>query len=95
MNIKVSKEILSNKLKHSIQKIKFTKVDGSLRDMICSLSETHLPPLKELSENITVKPKKENLDTIIVYDLEKEAWRTIRLDSIISFDEVAENTTSG
>ena len=93
--LKVSKEFLSNKLKQSMYKIKFTKVDGSLRNMLCSLNEYHLPPLKVLSENVIVKPKAENLDTIIVYDLEKKAWRTIRLDSIIAFDEVAENTTSG
>lgn len=98
--LKISKEFLLNRLKQSMCMIKFTKVDGSLRNMLCTLNEQHLPPLnnhiiaaKELSENVNVKPKVQNLDIIIVYDLEKKAWRTIRLDSIIAINDVAENTT--
>ena len=92
----VSKEDLTNILKNSTLNIEFTKIDGSLRNMICTLNEYLLPALKELSETYNAKkPRAQNCNTIIVYDREMEDWRSIRLNSILSFHEVQENTTSG
>lgn len=67
-------------LESSIVNVKFTKTDGTVRDMKCTL-------LKEIAkphEKKTDREKKINEDVISVWDVEKENWRSFRINSIIS-----------
>jgi hypothetical protein len=66
-------------LKHETD-IDFTKVDGSERTMKCSLRGDLLPLTAE--SVVKSKSKKDNPNVIAVFDLEKQEWRSIRLDSI-------------
>jgi hypothetical protein len=62
--------------------VKFTKANGELREMNCTLC----PSLVPQEENDTAEPKKErkqNPDIQPVWDLDKEAWRSFRYDSIV------------
>ena len=68
--------------------VKFRKVDGSERVMWCTLNPTLLPQFEEKPAND--KPKKnrgltESSDHIVAWDLEKNAWRSFRCDSILRF----------
>lgn len=61
--------------------VEFTKNDGTNRVMKCSLnnkyiSEEHRPKSK------SIDTYHENLDIIRVFDLEKEGWRSFRVDSV-------------
>lgn len=73
-----SKNIVIKALKSQIIQISFEKVDGSVRDMQCTLMESKIPDEK--------KPKstnsKSNPSVLPVFDVEKEAWRSFRWDSI-------------
>jgi len=60
--------------------IKFTKTDGNIREMICTLQESFTIPYEKKTE----KQKPENNDILAVWDVEKHAWRSFRVDSIIS-----------
>lgn len=77
------KELLQN----SVSTIVFTKVDGTERQMDCTLIAEYLPeqPVTEkqqlLTESLT---RKENPSTLSVWDLENNAWRSFRIDSIKS-----------
>ena len=68
--------------------VRFTKVDGTIRVMECTLNGNHIPqePVVEGEEK---KAKKENPAIQVVYDLEKQAWRSFRLDSVISYSLLA------
>jgi len=83
-------EIIDN-LKIAICSVKFKKVDGTERDMTCTLHESILPPPKETSSS-TKKNRglTESNDHIVVWDTEKSAWRSFRIDSIIKFETVRE-----
>lgn len=59
--------------------VTFNKKDGSERVMTCTLEKDKLPPL-EIKEN--VKPKKENLDVVSVYDLNAKGWRSFVLKNV-------------
>jgi hypothetical protein len=73
------RETLVNGLKKDVLTINFTKVNGEERVMNCTLNETLLP------EAITSdSEKKENLDVIAVWDTDKDAWRSFRVDSVNS-----------
>lgn len=63
-------------LKKNIAEVVFTKVDGTARTMRCTLMEKFLPAQKDLEEHTTRK------NAIAVWDLEKEAWRSFRIDSV-------------
>ena len=61
----------------------FTKKDGSERAMVCTTKAELLPEV--VTEDVEPKrKKKENLDTLSVYDLEKGDWRSFKVRSIKS-----------
>lgn len=66
----------------------FTKVNGEQREMLCTL-RPDLIPSQPISENEKSK-RKENLDVQAVWDLEKEAWRSFKFDSVQFILENAE-----
>lgn len=66
-------------------RVKFFKKDGTERQMLCTLRQDMLPTQVDLEESIN--KKKPNPDVIAVFDLEKEAWRSFRFDSVIGFSE--------
>jgi hypothetical protein len=66
-------------------KIKFRKVDGSLREMTCTLNEGYLPPPDP--DRPVVSPKAPNPEVQSVWDLEKEAWRSFRWDRLVVEDD--------
>ena len=72
--------------------VEFTKVDGTVRKMLCTLSQSLVPEdawpkPKEGGEVIETAedPAPPAPTTARVYDLEKQGWRSFRLDSIINF----------
>jgi len=68
------KEVLSN----HIARVKFMKTDGTERVMECTLQESILPKVEEVSN----RPVNEAV--LPVWDVEKNAWRSFRIDSIMS-----------
>jgi hypothetical protein len=59
----------------------FTKVNGEKREMLCTLRPDLIPetPVVEGAEKTK---RKENPDVQAVWDLEKQAWRSFRFDSV-------------
>ena len=70
---------LKGLLKGTTAEITFTKVDGSERVMLCTLNESILPKI-EVDESKPVKVLSN--EVLRVWDVEKEAWRSFRWDSI-------------
>jgi hypothetical protein len=81
IDIQVLKEALHN----NVVTVNFTKVTGETREMRCTL-RSDMIPTTPVVEGKT--PKKENPDVQAVWDLDKEAWRSFRFDSLTSFQVV-------
>jgi len=75
----VSKTNIMNMLHNGIINIKFTKTDGSERTMKCTLIDSIVKPY----EKKTDKEKTINENILSVWDIEKDAWRSFRLDSVL------------
>jgi hypothetical protein len=73
---------LREHLKTHFIKVAFTKKDGTHRDMICTLKPDSLPPQIDIEESID---RKTNDDVIAAFDVEKQGWRSFRIDSIIGW----------
>lgn len=81
--MELSKTNVMNMLHSGIVNIKFTKTDGSERDMKCTLMDAFIKP----HEKKTDREKKLNENIISVWDVDKEGWRSFRFDSIISINK--------
>ena len=74
------RDTLVEGLKNNLVKVVFTKVNGDERTMNCTLHDSILP-----EPTITETTKKVNPDTISVWDIDNDGWRSFRLDSIKEF----------
>lgn len=61
---------------HDMQ-VQFLKVDGSIRDMRCTLRNEVCPETKGKGRNTDPR------DVTIVFDLDKKAWRSFRNDRVL------------
>jgi hypothetical protein len=62
-------------LRNNVCEITFTKIDGSVRTMPCTLSTAHLPA-KVLTETKTTRTF--NPETISVFCTDKQEWRSFK-----------------
>ena len=77
------RDALMNDLKlHSVE-VRFKKVNGEERVMRCTLMKEYLPVSDDQFEQLEEQHKKpENLNTIVVWDLQANGWRSFRVDSV-------------
>lgn len=61
--------------------LEFTKANGEQRKMRCTLDETNIPEEKHPKNSGRKHPE----DSIAVFDLDKQDWRSFRFDSIKEF----------
>jgi hypothetical protein len=66
--------------------VEFTKVNGEVRSMPCTLKAELIPPapVKVLAEGEVSKVKKENPEVMSVWCLDKKEWRSFRIANVIS-----------
>ena len=75
------KKWLQGALETSLVHLTFIKKDGTIREMKCTLMESHIPNIqKDFGEDDSVKSRSK--DTISFWDIESEGWRSCRYDSI-------------
>jgi hypothetical protein len=78
----MTKDEYTSALRLEPHKIVFTKADGADRTLNGTLQEGKVP---EPSEFGTSSPS----DVVAVWDLDINAWRSFRVDSVKSFEAVA------
>ena len=71
---------LTELLRTGVVEVKFTKVDGTERVMRCTLQPQYLPESIE-KEGVKVR----NPDVQSVWDIDINAWRSFRFDSVKEF----------
>jgi hypothetical protein len=75
------KKWLQGLLETSLVHLTFTKKDGTIREMKCTLMDNYIPNVqKDFGEDAPVKSRSK--DTVSFWDIESEGWRSCRYDSI-------------
>jgi hypothetical protein len=69
------------KLQTGVYEVRFTKKDGTEREMLCTLLPDKLPPTKGGTRKLP-----DHL--ITVFDLEKNDWRSINTNTLTYFCKV-------
>lgn len=91
-NVEQRRAVLIDFLTNNDCMLTFTKVNGELREMPCTLRADALPPLPVTEGK---EPKKPNPDVISVWCLDKKEWRSLRLINAIKCTVINnENPTS-
>jgi hypothetical protein len=62
--------------------VTFTKLDGSEREMVCTLSETQIP----VQNHPKTAAKAKNDQVLAVFDVKNQGWRSFRWDSITKIE---------
>jgi hypothetical protein len=75
----ITREELIKELRNSEVTVNFTKKDGTERSMLCTLLFEKVPTEKLPKGEYTTH---DNGDTIRVYDLEKEDWRSFNYSTV-------------
>lgn len=70
-------------LKSEVVDIEFTKVNGEVRHMTCTLRESSLPKRED-----SPKGKVDNPDVLAVFDTINQGWRSFRWDSLKTINGV-------
>lgn len=65
--------------------IKFTKVNGEVREMPCTLRPDVIPSQPQVVQEASAdsKTRKTNDNIVSVWCLDKQAWRSFRVDSVL------------
>jgi len=86
MDIKIAtlKNEIQSLLKQGLCEVTFTKVDGTVRTMPCTLREDLLPPAKHEDPLSTKKVREVNEAVMVAYCTDKQAWRSFRVENVIS-----------
>ena len=79
--IKLDREQIVSLLKTNKCTVEFTKVDGEKRTMPCTLNPEFMPVQTVVEGKVA---KKTNDNVISAWCLDKQAWRSFRVDSVIS-----------
>jgi hypothetical protein len=82
----ITREAVANILSSEVANVTFTKSDGSERVMKCTLVDEYIPsPELNLARTST---RKVNEAVLPVWDIDKNAWRSFRIDSITAIQVV-------
>jgi deoxyhypusine synthase len=81
------KEIIQN----NVVTVFFTKVDGTEREMKCTLMAEYLPDQYQNNNTQLLQEslgRLENVNTLSVWDLDANSWRSFRCDSVTRIEKV-------
>lgn len=69
--------VLQNLLQHETCNVTFTKVNGEVRTMPCTLQESVLP-----ARDTTASTRPVNNSVLSVWCIDKQEWRSFKVDSV-------------
>lgn len=84
-----SREQIQEELSKNVCEVVFTKTDGTERVMKCTLMPELLPE-KPATASKSEERRLGHLGVLPVFDLEKDGWRSFRINSVKSVNIVVE-----
>jgi len=77
---------LVSQLRENVMKVTFTKVNGEVREMPCTLVSEYLPSTDANKTN--VEDFSVNESVIRAYAIDKQAWRSFRVENVTAIEVV-------
>jgi hypothetical protein len=83
-----AKENIVETLKQGVYEVTFTKVDGTIRTMPCTLKEDLLPKVEITEEKKSTR--KINTETLRVYVTDINEWRSFRIENVTKLNQLGD-----
>lgn len=83
----LDRENIELSLKRGKFLVDFTKVNGDQRKLLCTLSQKFMPNAEFNVSRASAKRQKPT-ETLSVWDLESESWKSFRINSVKSMEQV-------
>lgn len=80
------KHLLSERLKNETVTVRFKKVSGEERTMVCTLQESVIPPATKEDPLSQKKVRAVSPEVCSVWDIEANGWRSFRWENVISVE---------
>ena len=81
--VEVAHQAYTQMLKNNVLQVTFNKKStGELRTMRCTLDAKYLPEQTQ-TQTTTTRQKAFNPEVVSVFDLDKQDWRSFRIDSVV------------
>jgi hypothetical protein len=83
--------VIADLLHQGVCEVTFTKVNGELRTMPCTLDSKIVPPAPEpkiLAEGEQPRTKKTNTDNMSVWCTDKNEWRSFKLANVTEVNKI-------
>jgi len=80
------KNLLSERLKTETVTVRFKKVSGEERTMVCTLQESVIPPATKEDPLSQKKVRAVSPEVCSVWDIEANGWRSFRWENVISVE---------
>lgn len=81
----MNREEIMEQLHKRVCRVIFRKVNGEERDMLCTLMPSELPPATKTDPITEKKVREVNAEVIAAWDINKQAFRSFRVENVISF----------
>ncbi len=90
LTVKEQREQMMSELRKGICEVTFTKVNGDKRVASTTLSTNHVPEQPNTATYSDGQPKtrKVNEETVVFWDMNKEGFRSFRVDSVVAFERL-------
>lgn len=66
--------------------VKFKKLNGDMRSMKCTLVKDMIPSANKEDTMSQKKVRNLNEEVLAVWDVEKQGWRSFRLENVVSIE---------
>lgn len=76
------KSVVEAQLATGLSRIQFYKVNGDIREMVCTRDMTLVP----VDKHPTTEGKAKSSSTVVVYDVEDDSWKSFILENLIAID---------
>jgi len=73
---------LKETLRDGVFTVVFEKVDGTMREMECTLNPTFMPPQLLTEQQESAKIRNENDDVLAVWDTQAKGWRSFHVSKV-------------
>ena len=74
---------LESLLREGVYEVTFTKLDGNVRIMPCTLKPELLPTFSQVEKITNIKPKMLKIETMSAWATDVQQWRSFRVMNVI------------
>ena len=83
----MTRDEITAQLRQGRKLVTFSKIDGTIRKMPCTLAESLLPPATKADAVSQRKVREISPEVMVVWCTDRQAWRSFRVDNVLEITD--------